>query len=124
MASRKTEKESLSSKIAGGLGSTPAYLFLYGLVALFALPGGGVTIYEMNQGNTTAGLIIGVLFVVVLAAAVLVIRFVEPSRAPAEKQEPLVYEKMVYAKVLHLSKSAPGKPAIYNRMVGFRRQGR
>jgi hypothetical protein len=112
-------KESLLSKIIDGLRTRPAYLLIFGLCVLFVLFG-GVSTYVGFSKDRTLPLVLGFCsFLAALISGLLVIRFVEVpgSFVTPVPEEPLVYEKLLYVKVLHLSKMQDGNPPIYSRVV-------
>lgn len=112
-------KESLLSKIIDGLRTRPAYLLIFGLCVLFVLFG-GVSTYVGFSKDRTLPLVLGFCsFLAALISGLLVIRFVEvPGTAvtPVSEEAP-VYEKLLYIKVVHLSKMVDGKPPFYSRVV-------
>jgi len=113
-------KDSLLSKIIDAL-HRPPYVLIFGLCVLFVLFGGVSTSYGLKQDRTLP-LVLGFSsLLVALISGIIVIRFVEApgtSRAPAHTNEAvLVHEKVVYIKVVHLSKMEDGKPPIYSRII-------
>lgn len=110
-------KDSLLSKIIDALRGRPAYVLIFGLCVLFVLFGGVSTFYGFSQDRTLP-LVLGFSsFLAALISGLAVIRFVEVPGVAAAPEEALIYEKLMYIKVLHLSKMEDGKPPIYSRNV-------
>jgi hypothetical protein len=107
-------------QIIAGLSAKPEYLLIFGLCSLFVLFGGVSTYVGFKYKDSSLPLILGFSsFLAALVSGLLVIYIERVRRTPAVPalEEPPVYEKLLYVKVLHLSKMQDDKPPVYSRVV-------
>jgi hypothetical protein len=81
------DDESLFKRIVAGLSQSPSYLLVFGVSALFFLPGLGTTIAGLASTNNMT-LLLGLLsFLIALVATVYVVRQVERTGVEKAKLE-------------------------------------
>lgn len=106
------------NKLADGLKEKPAYLFIFAIWVMFVIFGFGSGAYGIISDKPIPLYLAFLSFLVSLIVAVIVIKIVEvPGLAPGEGTQDMGYQKLMYVKVLHLSKKEEGKEPFYFRVI-------